>query len=150
MTDTARHSWEREAEHHYRCTRCGCAKVNVLRPGRTDADPARWIATFERGGQRREGLTPPCPGRLPAAAAEVQPREGSGELTHVLNHVPALAEQDPAPDIHRGGCWFCRWIRRADMKCLHAAYGLPAPFMDARESGRPCGSRGTLWEPAHG
>ena len=78
MSPRPRHRWERLAEHHYRCTVCGCLKANEARPTGSHPDsPLQWVAVFTWGAQRREGLTPPCPGHpagSPApAAAPAQP-----------------------------------------------------------------------------
>lgn len=75
----------------------------------------------------------------------------TGRMAHVLDHLPedfalaapsAPSERDP----HRGGCWFCRWIRHDGMRCLHPAVGIPTPFMEVRESGGRCGLNANLWE----
>lgn len=90
----ARHAWERLGEHRYRCTRCGCLKTNVLRPSRDPRDPPQWLVTFERAGQYRQGLTPPCPGRLPGIPAPAPP---PAPLALALPPAPAPLPLAPRP-----------------------------------------------------
>jgi hypothetical protein len=59
---TTRHAWTKLETHHYRCTRCGMDKTNVVLAEPTARGWAQWETRFARDGQTWTGATPPCPG----------------------------------------------------------------------------------------
>jgi hypothetical protein len=66
----------------------------------------------------------------------------------VIAPAPATAGIGTTAETHRGGCAFCRWLRR-DERCRHPDLPARPTWTDARNSEQACGAVGRLWEYAH-
>lgn len=62
---------------------------------------------------------------------------------------PATARAGTTAATHHGGCLVCLWLG-AGGRCRHPDLPARPIWFEARDNERACGTRGRLWEYAHG